>query len=913
MRFLTALILGAGIVVFFAAAHALGLDTRWEELSLDLRYRITSQTQLSDELRLLLLDDTSLETLGRWPWPRRTQAGVIQALADAGSSIVALDILLPDPQEVRYISDRWDVYDPGEHFVGLGTPRPVFDDQELQEALARPDPLLLPVVMNPTQSRLRIGPKATRLVRLLHKQPQASLEQARKLLEESGQEMDGKDLAQLYLYARSLQKLRSRLALPVDAFGHLDCRAGRPTGALERFLQQADAVGFVNFFPDEDGKLRRMPLVMADSQSNKCFLQMGLALAGSYLEKTHQAPCRIRSQPGSIVLQQPGRPTLRIPVDSQGQILVPWIRHEDFPDPAKISLARPGIIYLNRQALQRNLRYRRLLQEDLADKLDQQELLAAFSRLRKLEQRRDQQSLQLQRKMLYQPQATGPLEPIREQIRQIQERIESLAGELSDPFYLQGLAPEDPTRLEIEALLGRIEQTEESNRLIGREIQLQLADLRKHVEGKVCLIGAEATTLGDFVPTPSTRRLPGVYVHANLFSAITRGDFIRHPGLRWDLAVILILGLLAVGISVRLPVLWAGGLVSALIGLYILFNAYVLFAWNGIRMALVSPASGAFLGFVFVTVYRELTEEREKRRIRAMFSNAISATMVDRLLENPDIARLGGGERRCGTFFFSDLHGFTGLVEKIGERRAVEILNEVFDRATDIIEQRNGGYLNKFLGDGVFAMFGAPVAWEDHPRRAVQAALDCCSELEAFSRELPGRLGIETDLHCRIGLAGGEVMIGNCGSSRRWDISAIGDAVNLASRLEGASKLLGTRNLVADDTYQQAIRQNEDFLARPLGPIRVVGRQEPVRVWNLLGRRSQCSPEILQLALEFTEAFQLHDQHQHSKAAEAFDRLCRKFPEDTPCRILRDWARQSDESPPGSDVPDIIELRQKGQ
>ena len=156
---------------------------------------------------------------------------------------------------------------------------------------------------------------------------------------------------------------------------------------------------------------------------------------------------------------------------------------------------------------------------------------------------------------------------------------------------------------------------------------------------------------------------------------------------------------------------------------YAAFNASVVFGVMNCWLAVWHPLMAMVAGFAMVTAYRQLTEERAKRRIRALFAHAMSPALVDRLLEDPSVARLGG-ERRVVTCFFSDMAGFTSLSERLGEQGTVSLLNRYFDRMTDVIQNRNGGYLNKFLGDGLFVFFGAPVFQDDHPARAIRAAID---------------------------------------------------------------------------------------------------------------------------------------------------------------------------------------------
>ncbi|MCP4377267.1 MAG: adenylate/guanylate cyclase domain-containing protein, partial [bacterium] len=202
----------------------------------------------------------------------------------------------------------------------------------------------------------------------------------------------------------------------------------------------------------------------------------------------------------------------------------------------------------------------------------------------------------------------------------------------------------------------------------------------------------------------------------------------------------------------------------------------IVFAWWGIWLAFVAPLGAMLLSFMFVTGFRQLTEERAKRRIRDMWAKGLSPALVEQILSNPALASPGGRKTEL-TSMFSDLAGFTPLSESLGPHETVALLNRYFDGVTDIVQNQCAGYLNKFLGDGVFILFGVPIFEPDHPSRAIDAALLCQAEAEKLNEKLAAELGEKVKLKVRIGIHSGEAIFGNCGSTDKTDFTAIGDCV----------------------------------------------------------------------------------------------------------------------------------------
>ena len=228
-------------------------------------------------------------------------------------------------------------------------------------------------------------------------------------------------------------------------------------------------------------------------------------------------------------------------------------------------------------------------------------------------------------------------------------------------------------------------------------------------------------------------------------------------------------------------------------------------------------------------IVQAVKEQEEKRFIKGIFGRYATEEVVE------DALRRGlklGGEERDVTIFFCDIRDFTGLAEKLRPNEVVDLLNDYFAEMVSIIS-KNGGTLNKFVGDGILAIFGAPVSYGNDAERAVRTALEMLERLEEFNRKQAEKGGVE--LRIGVGINTGRAVVGNVGSTERMEYTAIGDAVNLASRLDELNKELGTSILISHDTYQQI----EGIIhAKELQQMRVKGREERVRVYKVVGDKA---------------------------------------------------------------------------
>ena len=328
--------------------------------------------------------------------------------------------------------------------------------------------------------------------------------------------------------------------------------------------------------------------------------------------------------------------------------------------------------------------------------------------------------------------------------------------------------------------------------------------------------------------------IAGVYVHATAVANLLRGQAVTELDRGATAGVAVVAAGLAAAAALWLAPATAAlaGLAAAATGLGLALLAFR----QSLALPLVEPLLAGLLAMVVTGLYRFLAIDHEERVLRKSFALYLSPQLVDRMIEADRPPELGG-ELRQVTVFFSDIAGFSSFSETMTPQALVTLMNDYLSEMTDIVEAA-GGYVDKYVGDSIVAVFGAPVDDPDHARHAVQAALRCRDRLEALNRTTQAFQGRR--IAHRIGLNSGEALVGNIGSRRRFNYTAMSDAVNLASRLEGANKYFGTDILVSEMTVAQA---GGGFAWREIDAIRVKGRQQPVKVFAPLAEQGRQTAE----------------------------------------------------------------------
>jgi len=421
---------------------------------------------------------------------------------------------------------------------------------------------------------------------------------------------------------------------------------------------------------------------------------------------------------------------------------------------------------------------------------------------------------------------------------------------------------------------------------------------------KIVLVGATAIAIYDVRTTPFGS-MPGVYMHANVIDNVLQQRALFRPSWMraFDLMVVLALGIIISLLYPRLRPIFSAGLVAILVAGYLWFNFY-MFDQLHYSLTLSYQILSIFFIYLGITLYHYTMEEREKRFIRSAFSYYLSQEVIDQLLAHPEKLKLGG-ERKYMTIFFSDLQGFTSISEKMEPEELVSLLNHYLTEMSEII-LKNRGTIDKFEGDAIMAFFGAPLDYPDHSQSACLTALEMQTRLQELNQQWR-KQGLP-QLTVRIGLNTGYALVGNMGSEKRMDYTVIGDEVNLASRLEGANKIYGTKIMLSESTYQKA---KEVIEARELDLIQVVGKEKPVRVYELWAKKGELTPEQIRLRDTFHQALELYRKRDFIQAKEKFEQCLKIEPEDHPSKVFIERCQQYLISPLPMDWDGVYRLTRK--
>ncbi len=342
---------------------------------------------------------------------------------------------------------------------------------------------------------------------------------------------------------------------------------------------------------------------------------------------------------------------------------------------------------------------------------------------------------------------------------------------------------------------------------------------------RIVVVGVTAQGIPDVFTTPFAEgRMPGAEIHANAIDAWHRGRTLTPAGAGAALAVTAIVAV-AIGALGAFVSAWAtGGLALVAVAGYVLFNVRAF--GGGTWWPLVVPITAVILTFVADLAWHYFVEGREKRQVKQLFSRYVAKDVYDQLLSDPTRAKLGG-TRRHMTVLFSDMRGFTALTEKGVPEDIVAQLNDYFTRMVKVLFEHHGT-LDKFVGDMVMALFGAPLDDDDHAEHAVQAALAMVRALDVLNAEWES-FGLPR-LDIGIGINTGDMVAGNIGSETIMSYTVIGDAVNLGARLESLNKDYGTRIIISEAT-RALLKAQYDI--RPLGSVTVKGKSQPVAIYEV--------------------------------------------------------------------------------
>jgi len=469
-----------------------------------------------------------------------------------------------------------------------------------------------------------------------------------------------------------------------------------------------------------------------------------------------------------------------------------------------------------------------------------------------------------------------------------------------DTDYLEMFKPNSiyPLEFRISLIADSTRQFEAMSALASGDTARVLTILEEinPFKGKIALIGVSIEELHDNKFTPfynygGNRRLtPGVETHAHAIQTMLDQRFIKSTPIATNIITIFIICIIAsVAVAFARPVF--GGALALVLAIGVYLYTFWMFRNQATWVYLVPLLVGIAVSYLGSVVYQFLSEQKEKKKIRGMFQTYMSPKVLKYLEDHPDAFSLSG-EKREATMFFSDVANFTTISESLSAEELALVLNKYLSPMTEIL-MKYDGYVDKYEGDAIMCDFGVPMEDVDHAWKACFAAIDQQATLKVLRPQIKKDHGV--DIFVRMGVNSGVVSAGNMGSNQRFQYTVMGDAVNQASRFEGANKQYGTYIMIGEETYRRA---QDKIEVRILDRLIVKGKLKPITVYQLLSRKGQVEPQMLQICTYFSEGINLYWDRQWDAAIAAFQKAIAVTGEDCPSQVFIDRCLIYQENPP---------------
>ena len=923
----------------------------------DLHFRHLSDMSADDSIVMIDINDHALEWVAAWPWPRRLHAELIDVLCELGARTIVMDIAFTehkpkraDPDSSGFIDDDAElaaaIARAGNVYVAMlfdpAGPRP---DPGAQSFLARVEALLrgdfgldLDEVTEALGKGANLSRSSEEIERAFVKAKRlVAQREARRFLDESLDfdplrpdviwtafhhhimpgvseragidrvSPDRKELRKALLKALAL-RASARNAPPVtDALGDLIRKGVRVSPPIHEIARVARGVGLVSYEREAvEGTVRKVP--PAVDIDGRVMCSLGLLAAVDLLDGDLAS---IRRE-GSDLVMQTSRGLRRIPLDEKGMAAINWHvppAGGNWPR-SFVHLPVSGLMEIadRRNAIEKNLRRLGIERAELV-RIRHEDTPAEYADYAVLV--RERNDLSRARRLA---RTRDGVEQIKIKIAELDSRVVEHDVEALEWLVFQWNLLEDATP-ESEAEAVRREhiaslvtkwidgdlagETASRNDDLARQAAAQVDPLRERIAGKICFVGYTATAVAEFVPSPVFSAMPGVMAHANIANMVIQDRFVQ-PARPWmNLLLIAGAGLAVTTLTrTRGPAFGAASLFG--VNAVVIIAAGVAFRTAVIQTDWLVACMCVCVSWAGVTAYRRLVEQRGQRRFRWALEQYTSPAVAAQIARTMNLQRRPHGalapEPTRVTCFFSDLAGFTPLSERLGAERTRDVLNRYLEGMSAVL-QAEGAIVNKFIGDGVFAFFNAPI-WScpQHAEAACASALAAQRALAQINEDSAAE-DDPVSLAMRIGLATGEVFVGDYGSAAKLDYTCIGDTVNVASRLESAGKMFGSAILVDGETRTGA---GQRFLFRPMGRLELPGKATPVEVHELLCERNRSDAHMQEVVRCFEEAIRCFQARRFGDAARHLQRCAEETPDD---RVVR-WYLRAIERYQSTDLPE---------
>ena len=875
----------------------------------DLRFLVRPSIKEWDRLYFLDIDENSITTVGQFPWPRNKYGEGLNVLREVNASQAGFDMMFPDASPRNLDAKDFNSL---MKKAGRGGRVSVADvettgnkDKIFADNVAAFDRVVLSYTFSDEPLAYDVMER--------QKNPAFKKAYARFL-----------DRSSVKVPPAQLKKLGS---LVDPAVKSISC-------PIPELMNSGHAFGFVNRDTDIDGFTRKVRLVRL--YQGRLFFNLALMM---FLDVCDVPPDRVEVIPGKkIVIKKAHHPVtqkiedISIPIDGKGMLYVTWagsgggkggIREKTFhlvPFYALLEYKEKKEfvkdIFSQLDGLKReDLQERGRLEAQLAEITD--EYKASDPESRKV---LNANIVEL-KKNIAKYSGNLPLEDLSLQMKTARKKFESLrdASQKKSKWDEIVALKKHMNRTKIEyqnyflndikdlrKSLRKKDSPEVRQKINDDTVIAGAIDLVTRVEDladRITLVGLTATGSQDIGAIPLTKEYARVGTYHNTINTFIQQEFIKKIDYYINFLIMLAL---AVIMGYTIQRLDARKSLITMFASFIVVNFVVmmLFAFFNIWLQQLGIVLSMFLPSLAIVGIKLLNEESQKRFIKGAFSYYLSPRVIDKIIDNPDSLKLGG-EDRVITIFFSDVKSFSSISEKLSAQDLVKRLNEYLTEMTDII-LRYDGTVDKYIGDAIMAFYGAPIAMPDHQKKACIAAIDMRKRLRELQEKWKN--SGEDPLEARMGINTGISRVGNMGSSTRMDYTAMGDPVNLASRLEGLNKYYETHSMISGSTYETV---KDDVDARQLDIVRVVGKAEAVPIYELLGKKGTLSDRMYEMLDIYNQGRAYFLDRDWKQARGMFARALKVIDDDGPSKVFIKRCDEFIKNPPPKKWDGVYVLKGK--
>ncbi len=891
---------------------------RLEFLSLDARFNLRPPIETHPKIATIDIDDTALREEGRWQdWTRDKHARITDIVRHGNGAQLGIDILFPEESE---------------KVVGIDD---ISYARSIEEVLA--------AFRDYDQELARAAEKGKNVYLIATFAQDVRVDSSEfPDLRYSESSVAGREHLERFREKSGALRVKRETVEPILS-------APSPTEIpIPRLVENARGVGFAQIVKEADGVVRKYPTFIRcdyppdeDADYTHLYPSLGLRMACDYLhvplESLKVRPGEYIEVPGACMSDGSKR-DLYIPINARGEMVINWagdyketFRH--FPYSSLIRLDEERILQEVKQFLsaQDPSIFTRLsdlvvaVYDEFSDApnlptyvafalciygADWYELMIEQEGIEKLEASHFSKLFGISPEedpALYDDQRLV-FENTRLNMSVLRLLSERPTYTLSEVSALLEASPEAVG--ESYAVVAPLSQRGGPSKMdrplfflppaLVNENPLSSEDLRDGI----FFYGLTATGTHDLSPMPYSSRYPMVGALANVFNTIVTDQFIAQLAVHWRLPLFLIIGFCA-GFILSSSTAIRGSVFTVLFLTAYLLLAYELFATRGVWIEVVGPIGIVVLSDAAIVWYKFSTAEKKRKFIKNAFSHYMNPAVVEEIAKNPDMLELGGKKMEL-TAFFSDVASFTSISEKLTEHEIVELLNEYLTEMTEILLKHYGN-LDKYEGDLIMAFFGAPIHFPDHATRACYTALEMQEKLVHLREKW--RSENRPELRARIGINTGPMIVGNMGSKNRFDYTVMGDAVNLASRLEGVNKQYSTKIMISEFTLEHC---KSDIISREIDLIRVKGKEIPVRIHEVLARAGDgISDEHRSVLEHYSRGLEAYRLRNWEQGIAEFQLALDIKPDDGPSLTYLKRCREYLESPPPDDWDGVYVMTTK--